>query len=48
VTTGSICAGLVEQSLPNIFLDSVRPIEPDRIRLLNFDDAKASRAFNPQ
>jgi hypothetical protein len=38
----AIGAGLVEQSLPGIFPDSVRPIEPDRICLLNFDDAKAA------
>jgi len=48
MTTSTIDAGLVEQSLPNIFTEGIWPIDSDHIRLLNFDDAKASHALNPQ
>jgi len=48
VTTGAICAGLVEQSLPDILPDGIWSIEPESICLLNFDDAKAAHALNPQ
>jgi hypothetical protein len=48
VAARAICAGLVEQSLPDILPESIWPIEPDCIRLLNFDDAKAAHALNPQ
>jgi hypothetical protein len=48
VAACAIGAGLVEQSLPDIFPDSVRSIEPDRIPLLNFDNAKAADAFDAE
>ena len=48
MTTSTIDAGLVEQSLPDIFPDGIWPIEPDHIRLLNFDDAKAVHASYTQ
>ncbi len=48
MTTSTIDAGLVEQSLPDIFPDGMWSIEPDRIRPLNFDDAKATHAFYTQ
>jgi hypothetical protein len=44
----AVVAGLIEQSLPDILPDGVRPIEPDGIRLLNFDNAKAADAFDAQ
>ena len=41
-------AGLVEQSLTNIFPDGVRTIEPERVSPLNFDDPRAALAFDAQ
>jgi hypothetical protein len=35
-------AGLVEQSLPDIFPDGMRAIVSDCIRLLDFDDPRAA------
>jgi hypothetical protein len=48
MTTSTIDAGLVKQSLPDIFPDGMWSIEPDRIGLLNFDDAKAAHALDAQ
>jgi hypothetical protein len=44
----AVAASLVEQSLPDIFPDGMRPIKSDGIRLLNFDNAKAADAFDAQ
>jgi hypothetical protein len=48
VAACAIAASLVEESLPDIFPDSMRPIKPDRIRLLHFDDAKAADALDAE
>ncbi|MBR0838676.1 hypothetical protein JQ607_00535 [Bradyrhizobium liaoningense] len=48
MAAGAICAGLVEQSLPDILPEGMWSIKPKRIRLLNFDDTKATQALNPQ
>jgi hypothetical protein len=48
VAACAICAGLIEQSLSHILPDGMRSIEPDRVRLLNFDDTRAAQALNPQ
>jgi len=48
VAACAIAAGLVEQALPDILPDSMRPIKSDGIRLLNFDDARAADAFDAQ
>jgi len=45
---GTIGAGLVEQPLADILPDGMRPIEPDCIRLLNFDDARTALALDAQ
>jgi hypothetical protein len=44
----AIGAGLVEQSLPDIFPDSVRPIVFDRVRFLDFDGAETAQALDAQ
>jgi hypothetical protein len=43
VAARAIVAGLVKQSLPDIFPDGVRPIVFDRDRFLDFDNAKAGK-----
>jgi len=43
-----IAASLVEQALPDIFPDSMRPIEPDRIGLLDFKNAEAPLALDSE
>jgi hypothetical protein len=48
VAACAICAGPVEQSLRDIFPESIRSVEPYRIRLLDFDNAKTSQALDPQ
>ena len=48
VAARAVGASLVEQPLPRILPDSVRPIEADSISLLNFDNSGASPAFNAQ
>ena len=40
--------GLIEQSLPDILPDRMWSVAPNRIRLLNFYDAKAAHAFYTQ
>jgi hypothetical protein len=44
----AIGASLVEHPLPDILPDGVRPIEPDRIRLLNFDNTGAAQALDAE
>jgi hypothetical protein len=44
----AVAAGLVEQALPDILPDGMRPIKPDGIRLLNFDNAKTADAFDAE
>jgi hypothetical protein len=44
----AIAASQVEQSLSDIFPDSMRPIKSDGIRFLNFDNAKAADAFDSE
>lgn len=44
----AIGAGLIEQPLSDIFPDRMRAIEPDRVRLLDFDGAQAAHAFDAQ
>jgi hypothetical protein len=46
VSARAIAARLIKESLPDIFPDRMRPIKPDGIRLLNFDNAKAADAFD--
>jgi hypothetical protein len=48
VSAGAIAASLVEQALPDIFPDGMRPIKPDGIGFLHFDGAKAADAFDAQ
>jgi hypothetical protein len=44
----AIGAGLVQQSLPNIFPDGMRSIKSDRICSLNFDNAETAQALDAQ
>jgi hypothetical protein len=44
----AIGAGLVEQSLPDIFPDGMRPVKSDGIRFLQFDNAKTADAFDAE
>ena len=48
VAARAVGASLVEQPLPHILPDGVRPIEADSVSLLNFDNSGASPAFNAQ
>lgn len=48
IPSGPSAARVVEQSLAHILPDGMRPIEPDCIRFLNFDNTKAAHALNPQ
>jgi hypothetical protein len=44
----SISAGVVEQSLSNVLPDGMRCIEPHRVSLLNFDDARTTSALDAE
>ena len=44
----AIAACLIEQALPDIFPDGMRPIVFDGIGLLDFDDPRTAHAFDSQ
>jgi hypothetical protein len=48
VPAGAIGAGLIEQPLPDVLPYRLRSIEPKSVCLLNFDDARAALALDPQ
>lgn len=48
VPAGAIGAGLIEQPLADVLPDRMRPIEPDRVHLLDFDGAQAAYALDAQ
>jgi hypothetical protein len=48
VPAGAIGASLIKQALTDLFPNGICPIEPSRVGSLNFDDARAARAFHSQ
>lgn len=45
---GAVLAGVVQQARAYVLPNGVRPIEPESIGRLNFNDAKAAQTFNAE
>ena len=48
MTSGALLAGVIEQPLSDILPERLRPVEADRIGLLNLDDALATQILDAE
>lgn len=46
MSPGAVLALVVQQARAYIFQNGVRAVEPDRVGLLNFNDAQAAQALD--
>jgi hypothetical protein len=42
MSPGPVLTTIIKQARPDVFPNSVRSIEPNRVHLLNLDDARAT------